>query len=235
VAYTIIRDGDAREIQAWNLFMKSEFPSYEGFWLKHVVPLTNRPADIHLKDDAALTTGGYCHEDIAIAQLHYTVVKHLLSAFNMRQASMVDESVLLFGLSCLCGAQDVAFEILARWTNRGTYDAWTEKRTKGGPASGQEAQAAWKRFDNYPLQDIRDYRNKLIHGRTPPARLDRSGIRLPSIPKVDQYADWRLITNPAQAASIPNSDFQYCSVLLGDAWNATINYLETNWRKYLLP
>jgi hypothetical protein len=60
------------------LFVKPEFPSYERFWQKHCVPLTNRPVDIQLKSNAELTALVKKDEDVAIAQLHYTVLRHLL-------------------------------------------------------------------------------------------------------------------------------------------------------------
>ncbi|MBI4715686.1 MAG: hypothetical protein HY760_07110, partial [Nitrospirae bacterium] len=210
MSYSLAMDGDAREQEAGKLFLQSEFPSYEKFWLKHVVPLTNRPVDIHFKDDTRLAAEGHTPEDIAIAQLHYTVLKHLLSTHSLRQIANpnIDEFVLFVGLSSLCGAQDVAFEVLERYTERGIYDPWLEKRRKKGPKSGQDAQANWRSNNNYPLQDIRDYRNKLLHGRTPPVIIDQNGMRLPGVAKVDQYSDWRHVTDPAKAASLRPNDFE---------------------------
>ena len=230
-------DGDSHEKTAWSLFVQSEFPSYERFWLKHVVPLTNRPASIHFKDAATLAAEGKTEEDIAIAQLHYTVLKHLLAVHQVRQAQTVDDFTLFIGLSSLTGAQDVAFELLQRYTNQGKYDPWTESRPKEakGPPSGQDAQTDWKKADRYPLQPIRDYRNKLIHGRTPPAVVDASGVRLPAISVVDKYCDWRNVTDPARASSIPPGDFEYAPRILATAWDETVRYLEAKWQQHLLP
>jgi len=233
-SYSVAIDGDSREKVAWSLFIQSEFPSYDCFWLKHVVPLTKRPASIHLKDDATLAREGKTAEDVAIAQLHYTVLKHLLGAQKAKQAQTVDEFTLFIGLSCLTGAQDVAFELLQRYTNRGKYDPWTESRAPKGRLSGHDAQDNWKKTNNYPLQDVRDYRNKLIHGRTPPAIVDPAGVRLPAIHAVDKYCDWRLVTDPAKATSVPPGDFEYASLILATAWDQTIQYLEAAWQKHLL-
>ncbi len=232
--YRLAIDGDDREKRAWSLFLQSEFPSYERFWLKHVVPLTKRPASIHLKDDATLGAERKTDEDIAIAQLHYTILKHLLWAQQARQTQPVDEFTLFVGLSSLTGAQDVAFELLQRYTNRGKYDPWTESKAKV-KTSGQEARADWQKANAHPLQSVRGYRNKLIHGRTPPAIVDAGGVRLPAIQAVDKYCDWRLVTNPAKAASIPSADFDYASRILTIAWNETVQYLEAMWQQHLLP
>ena len=58
MTYTITHDGDGFEKLAWSSFLAAEFPSYETFWQRHVVPLSNRPSDIQLKDDATLRGDG---------------------------------------------------------------------------------------------------------------------------------------------------------------------------------
>ena len=77
--YTIADHGDDFERAAWVSFLQAEFPSYQSFWQRHVVPLTNRPTNIQLKDDATLKAEGKEPEDVAIAQLHYTVLKSMPS------------------------------------------------------------------------------------------------------------------------------------------------------------
>ena len=61
------------------------------------------------------------------------------------------------GMVRLVGAQYVAFELLGRYLNPGTYDPWL-------PDSSIAARRFWKDRENYPLQDIRNYRNNLVHG-----------------------------------------------------------------------
>ena len=92
MAYTIVDDGDDFERLAWASFLRADFPAAtETFWQRHIVPLTNRPADIQLKDDATLQTEGKGHEDLAIAQLHYTVLKHLVRAHQIRSSGTLDD------------------------------------------------------------------------------------------------------------------------------------------------
>jgi hypothetical protein len=43
--FTIASDGDDWEKLYWEAFASERFPSYEDFWLAHVVPLTNRATD----------------------------------------------------------------------------------------------------------------------------------------------------------------------------------------------
>ena len=80
--YSLEGHGDGLEKKAYSLFLSASFPAYERCWLKHVVPLTNRPDNVHFKDDATLKLEGKDSEDLAIAQLHYTTLKHLYSVLS---------------------------------------------------------------------------------------------------------------------------------------------------------
>lgn len=79
MAYSLDRDGDKYEIQYWG-FLKKDFPNYEVFWARFIVPLTVRTErrGIGLIDgiDPLL-------ENIAMA--HYTVLYHLGVAIEMRE------------------------------------------------------------------------------------------------------------------------------------------------------
>jgi len=134
---------------------------------------------------------------------------------------------LVFGLSATVGAQDVAFELLERFRNKGSYDPWLGKKS-GAVNGGREAQNAWKLHDNQPLQVIRDYRNNLIHGRTPPG----FGGQYPKIGKESQYFDWRLVT---AATNLPTQDFSPATDIFDDAFNQTVGYFESKWQSELLP
>ena len=52
--YNLENNGDLFEQAYWQFFIKDRFPNYEKFWLKYVVPLTNRPDNVHFKTDAEL-------------------------------------------------------------------------------------------------------------------------------------------------------------------------------------
>jgi hypothetical protein len=71
MAYSIANDGDYYEVQYWG-FLKNDFPNYEEFWNRYIIPLTKRTEGqgIGLKEsiDPLL-------ESLAMA--HYTVFYHL--------------------------------------------------------------------------------------------------------------------------------------------------------------
>ena len=71
MAYSLEKDGDKYEIR-YSGFLKTEFPNYEIFWARFIVPLTGR-------DEGR---GGGLREAIDpllenIAMAHYTVYYHL--------------------------------------------------------------------------------------------------------------------------------------------------------------
>lgn len=66
MGYTIIPDGDKIEQEGWPLFGKNKFPNYEIFWQKFVVPKTNRPLDIHPKDETT-------DEECEIMSIHWQI------------------------------------------------------------------------------------------------------------------------------------------------------------------
>jgi hypothetical protein len=143
--YTLLNDGDGVEKSLYQPFIQPRFPSYEVFWQKFVIPLTRRPADIQFRADADLAGLGFAPEHVCIAQLHYTVLVQLGRCFSLssQQGFGVDHFAL--AMSCLVGAQDVAFELLERFATRGsgTYDPWLDKRPRGAAANirgGKEAQ-----------------------------------------------------------------------------------------------
>jgi hypothetical protein len=233
--YTLPNDGDGDEKAYYGMFLLGEFPAYEQFWSAFVTPLTNRPNDIQGKTDAQLAAIGRSPEDICISQLHYSVFRHLVRAYDIRVAPPVSVDGLYTGISALVGAQDTAFELLERFRHPGKYDPWVDRnRVKGGPMGGQEAQKAWKKHDKYPLQDIRDYRNNLMHGRTMPGIFVNGSPRVPAIGHELQYLDWRQITALAPNV-LPLHDFAEPSDILNDAWNRTIAYIQAKWTAELLP
>ena len=83
MSYSLATDGDGYEQHFWPLFIQQKFTSYENYWLQNVVPLTNRPHNIHFKNSADIKKLGISEEDICKAQLHYTALKHLIRTFEL--------------------------------------------------------------------------------------------------------------------------------------------------------
>ncbi|HYX07699.1 MAG TPA: hypothetical protein VE912_13305 [Bacteroidales bacterium] len=234
--YTLSNDGDRIEQYNLNRFLNSEFHAYEKFWQKHVIPLTNRPQNIHFKDTAQLKAIGKSGNDICIAQLHYSILRHLHRTYDIRQISTLNFQLfeLTDGFVRLSGTLDIAFELLERYKNPKKYDPWVEAGTKSN-LGGREARRNWQKNNQFPLQSIKNYRNHLIHGRMTPT-VTGAQTYLPNIGKEKKYFDWRLITNPSKQTirSIQN-DYKPAKLILDEAWDKTIDYLQTQWMNELLP
>jgi len=227
--YRLAVDGDNLERHYWGLFIKDQFPSYERFWLKFVVPLTNRPTNIHFKTDEDLAKINKSKSDLCIAQLNYSIIRHLICCFDilisLRNGAGIGQQLDLLqeGITRLVGAQDNAFELLERLKNPNKYNAFLED-------DGETACREWQKSQKYPLQNVRDYRNSLIHGRLLPGIIDGDRLCLPEIGKANSYLDWRLITELSPEREEYKKDFISVLNILKSAWNETIGYLENNWK-----
>jgi hypothetical protein len=239
--YRLALDGDSVEREYWSIFIQCEFPVYESFWQQHIVPLTNRPYNIHFKSVAELNTMNKTDNDVCIAQLHYTVLIHFIRVFHLRSIpdDMFTVQNLSEGLIWLVSAQDLAFEILTRFKNSTTYHPWFANKYKsGGKDASQEARSAYQSayqsaHINRPLQNIRDYRNNLAHGRMLPLIVtDR--LRLPKIGIEDTYFDWRKVTDPQNTPGYNEIDFVPIKSILEQAWLETRDFVNQKWQEELL-
>jgi len=135
-------DGEPLEKRSWDLFLQGQFPGYETFWQRDIVPLTNRPDNWHFKTDQELKQIGKVDRDICIAQLHYTVLVHLHRAFEILfSRDGVGRDELTEGIVRLSSALDVADELLERFNNPTSYDPWKDRGNKGG----QGARDSWRK------------------------------------------------------------------------------------------
>ena len=245
--FTIADDGDDFEQRSWWHRIGDHFPSYETFWVARIVPLTYRAKDrrnVHFQTTAELASAGYTDEDVAIAQLHYTIASHLGRAFDLLDDARAFTSPGYvanrpFGpnetFECfarLSGASDVADELLQRRAAPGTYDPWDERK-------GRDAREAWRRAHGNPLRPVRAYRNRLVHGRVLPSiflpATNHPGQMLlcPRLDKVDAYLDWRVAF--ATAGVRPSPDFGEAAIIVADAWTEVVGYVEQAWQTHLLP
>jgi len=96
--YRLAIDGDNLEKHYWGQFIQDQFPSYEVFWLKFIVPLTNRPTDIHFKNNSELSKIEKSESDVCIAQLNYSILRHLIRCFEIRKAINTSHWVNQFDL-----------------------------------------------------------------------------------------------------------------------------------------
>lgn len=224
-AYIFETDGDGIERHYWEKFIKGEFPSYAAFWERYVVPLTNRPKNLHSKTDTELCSIGKSNKDLNIAHLHYTLLRHLCYIYEVGRRSLIDLDMLTCGMARIVGAQDVAFELLERFSNP-IYGAWDERQAKN-------AKRTWQEKEKRPLQDIRDYRNHMLHGLLLPSLVGKK-INLPKIGRENKYLDWRLITDPINNPGLDTYDLVPADEILKEAWDKTLSYFEKKWKEILL-
>lgn len=238
--YTLNDDGDSFEKRYWNAFLKNDFPEYEKYWSKYIIPLTNRPINIHFKTHQELLNEGYVHEDVCKAQLHFTVLRRLGRAFEIlthlqskAYQTIIDTDLLAEGIFHIVAAQDVAFEFLQRMSTPNQFDEWAPNSRSSlnkSKTTSEDAQRKWRKDNNYPLQKIRDYRNNLAHGRILPSFPKVDKICLPKIGGELLYLDWRLVTDDNKSTS-NLADFDTLDGILNDAWSQTIKYINDEWGK----
>jgi hypothetical protein len=259
--FTIATDGDLEEQHYWPLFVRQHFPSYETFWVKRVVPLTRRVdhrSAIGFRMTFELKKDGFDDEDVAVAQLHYTLLMHLGRVFDQLSAAQAfvrpaplphrtfDRHAFFECFTRLSGASDVADELLGRRASPGVYDAWSEKH-------GSDARTAWRKTHPDPLRPIRAYRNRLVHGRVVPelwgtmqsqtSQHSGSILTYPRIDKVNDYLDWReafairAVPGPGSAvvSTAPPPDFEEAALIVRQVWQEVVSYVETSWQTHLLP
>jgi len=258
-AFTIATDGDLIEQAWWPQWTRDHFPSYEAFWVSRVVPVTNWVkvrSDLRFRSDADIAGTGFTPEDVAIAQLHYTILVHLGRVFEQLDdvRAFASPSPIVgrpFGqnecLQCfarLSGASDVADELLARRASPGLYDAWNEN-------DGAKARRKWRQKNPDPLRPVRAYRNRLVHGRVVlevyvPAA-DSNGrpigdvLTYPELEKVDSYLDWRVAiaaAHPPPGTPVTHGfppDFAEPALIVRDAWEQVVAYVENAWKTHLVP
>lgn len=235
MTFTLAQDGDAIEQGYWSRFLAVRFPSYEAFWASNVVAVTRRgidPGDIRFRSDAELAAVSKTHEDVAIAQLHYTVMVHLGRAHELTGA-MLDRWTFAEVLVRLTGASDCADELLERVATPTTYDPWSE-------LAGNQARNRWRDLHGRPLKDIHNYRNRIVHGRVVPeinvidAKTREQVLIYPRLDKVEDYLDWRVAFADPSAA-LARGDFESAQSIARGAWKRVVDYCENAWKTHLVP
>jgi hypothetical protein len=218
--------GDTLEQRYAPLFLDSKFQAYEQFWILHVVPVTKRDTDrsIHFKTDAELGAIGKGPEDIHIAQLHHTVLRHLARVYELKGSPKREE--FIDGIVRLVSALDVAFELLCRFKNRGVHPPFDSRKS-------EKARKQWRNQEGDPLAKYRDYRNTVVHGCAIP-EIHSDVVYMPKIGVEGEYADWRKVTDGDVSAIVNRGDFLPAQTILSDAWSQVVEYCQTAWTTHLM-
>jgi hypothetical protein len=229
--YRLAVNGDWLERRCWQLFIRTEFPAYERFWLLFVAPLTNRdtaPGDIHFKSDADLASmkpprSSY---DLYLAQLNYSVLWHLAAVQEHRIAHGTggwDTNSFVYAVIRLCSALDAADEMLQVIAD-GTLppDPWK---------SALGARRTWRTQHPPPtfLRELQDYRHQLVHSG--PFMHTEWGPYFPKVGMHRDYRDWRRATSPLTLKQ--QNQFAIAGAIVQGAWNRVTRYLERSWRAML--
>jgi hypothetical protein len=235
--FTLAADGDGLEQQCKTFFLDQHFPNYEEFWIKEVVVVTNRDQispNIHFKNDAELANVQKNIHSIVFAQLHYTILRHLARAYSLNQILYPPIDIFQESMAHISSVSDIADELLERFSkhksNQYPYDPWNEKH-------GSNARRAWRGGPNAPLQNIRDYRNRLVHGRMLPFALrqvapGKQEVLVPKIGQESAYQDWRVVTQANWGTLV--TDLEGAQPVAIAAWNEVVKYCNDQWALHLL-
>src|SRR5215471_10789110 len=120
--FRLATDGDFLESLYWPVFIRDQFPTYEKYWVRFVVPLTTRESDRknpRLKTDTELAAmrPAKTFFDVYLAQLNYSVLCHLCAAYDLRHSpstAVTEFDRFTHYIIRLCAAMDVADEMLDR-------------------------------------------------------------------------------------------------------------------------
>lgn len=245
--FNLFNNGDMYEREAYPLFVKTQFSSYEIFWQKFIVQLTNRiknTNDINLTIDSELQIRfpteniEKIHERMVISQLHYSALRMLLKAHKQISQSAKDLDSLENCFSHLYSALDISAELFARYeklkNNLSISDDPFNPATSVN--TSLKIRREWQKKYPYTteIKQIREYRNMMLHGQmfacsaTPGAGF----LSLPNVGKIENYIDWRTVFESYKTGH--TQDFMHSKYIAENTYNVVINFLEQEWKKNLL-
>lgn len=224
---------DQFEKDFWPKFIRDEFPSYESFWQKYTLPLLEN-GSINFKNEPT-PEREKIDRNIHIAQLNYGVLRHLIRCYQILESLETtyhfgQYDLFIEGVTRLVGALDNSDEILARLKWPSDYN---ETSTKKIECEARKARKRWRDYIEDPLQKIRNYRNRIIHGSPLSVIINddqNKSICLPQVGKESLYMDFRLVTNNLPEFADYKNDFFPVLRILKELWEETVKYAEEKWK-----
>ncbi len=241
----IAEHGDELEKRFWRQFMSCHFASYETFWQREVVPITNRdmrPALFKTDDELKGLDPPKTRLNCYFAQLHYSVMFHLGVAHGIatQDDSEVEYTNLVKGFTALLAATDIAFQLLYWWKDKKSeWEAIRERCEKSATAekhlfvcleeSAKSFDRKWRECTSNgakALRLIRDYRDKLVHRDVGLAVLRNGVACFVKVELQDKYGEW--------GTAVDQDDFAPASGILWPSWKQTVDYIEQKWKEVLI-
>jgi hypothetical protein len=191
-ALTIRQDGDPTEITGATQFaLDVRFPNYQVFWRRHLVPATNRPANMRSRPDVAPEAAG-------IAQVSYGVFCDLVEA----ERSLIRVRAGDYGgaLYQTC-VQTLKYDGDAMQK----YDDLQRKHVQGALASRLHrplvvwSPAQWAASWQSRYTKLAAYRNFLTHSGSPQVIIaHHAGVAVPYVPHEDHFVHYQPLAWPDQ-------------------------------------
>jgi hypothetical protein len=210
-------------------FIQKNFPKYEEWWKQNVVPITNRPNNIHFKTESELHMMGKGYADIMLAQMSYTVLIHLISLNKLISDGDLNHKDNFYEFFSRASALiDVTCDfcvIRLDQTLKSELDSKPNLRVVSIKINKQVKEYSHLVNDFSLVEPIKTYRNSLLHGVMPPSL----NGQYPILDKISVYEDWRFVTDPQMRPSDIENDFDSPQSIAENAFEIVLNFLNSNW------
>lgn len=222
--FNLSEHGDRHEQEGWRL-LADQFPNYELFWRRFVVPLTNRTGDGPRDSSWIRLRSNVPAEWEKLAVCHYSVFYHLARAVQRRIELFAEKEC------APTHPEDVIYLLQTCCEN--VSDFYDALRSLANNAVSYLPRQSPKEF---PFREINAYRNLLLHNPV----LGRGELHgetlLPKLPEDLRYIDsWasNLKFSWTAVERLPKEDFISARTLLQELENGLARYLNGTWAKLI--
>lgn len=238
--FTIPINGDNYEKEAYDIFLKNKFPSYELFWQKFITILSNLPTDVHTKSDDELIkifpgeSIEMIHERVIILQLHYSVLRMLFKAHKDIKKSAQDMDAVINFFASIYSAIDISAELFGRYDRfkKGVSIVVDPFDPVTSQIDSMKIRKGWQKNNPYSqdIIDIRTYRNLMSHGQAfgSVSTFMAGFIALPEPGRIEEFLDWRTINWSSHVPLVHTNN------LIPEVFDSVVKFLNKEWERNLL-